>query len=178
MRMQPTIERPGERGGALVSWVLLVMALATFAPCVLLPEWRAYQTLQVARQAEEHRLSALQSVVDRERRHLKALRSDPCVISRIAQRELRFRAFDERAVPVSVPVGSVPRGAAGERFVPKSVPPPASLARAGSYLPNYPYDRLFCDERTRIIVMCMSVALMLVALCLPGLSHSLRKHPP
>lgn len=166
--MQQTTEQPTERGSALLPWLLLIMALCTLAPSVILPEWRAYQAMHVARQAEQHRLASMQRVVNRERRHLEALHRDPAVLSRMAQRELRFRAPGEQVIPVSVvPVGDLERQS-GSAFVPAPVVPPSAVARAASYLPDYPYDRVFCDDRTRVLLISMSVALMLLALYIPS----------
>jgi cell division protein FtsB len=166
--MLQTTEQPTERGSILLPWLLLFMALGTLAPSVILPEWRAYQAMHVARQAEQHRLASMQRVVDRERRHLQALHRDPAVLSRMAQRELRFRAPGEQVIAVSVaPVDNFERQS-GNPFVPAPVVPPSAVARATSYLPDYPYDRVFCDHRTRVALMCMSVALMLLALYIPS----------
>ena len=157
-------------GGGVVFWLLVLMGLSTFAPCVILPEWRAYEALVIASQAEQHRVDALQRVVDREHRHLKALRSDQAVIDRLAQRELRFRRVGERAVRVSPPEEDDIRAsligassAADTLFVPEPVSPPTVIARLGSFLPDYDYEAVFCDDETRPIIMCMSVALICVA---------------
>ena len=146
-------------------WLLTLMGLAAFAPCVVLPEWREYQALDMGAQVEQHRLDVLQRQVDHERRLLDALRSDPAVIARLAQRELGFQRANCRAVLVS----SAPVGNAGvdRLFVPKPPKPPASMARLGSWLPDFDYDRVFCDDETRPIVICMSIGLMAVALGLP-----------
>jgi len=167
--MQQTAEHSTERSSVLLPWILLIMALSTLAPSVILPEWRAYQAMHVARQAEQHRLVSMRRVVDRERRHLEALHRDPAVLSRLARRELRFRAADEQVIPVSV-AGPVDDSVdqAEDRFTPAPVVPPAAVARAASYLPDYPYDRVFCDDRTRVVLIGMSVALMLLALCIPS----------
>ena len=162
-------------GGRLVFWLLAFMGVGAFAPCVLLPEWRTYQALKVAEQAQQHRLEALQRVVDRENRLLEALRSDPAVINRFAQRDLSFRRPGERAVRVSLPAAdddSVSRLVAGdvgeESFIPEPVLPPRFVARALAHLPDYDYDRVFCDDETRPIIMGMSVALIGVAFGLFG----------
>ncbi len=166
--MQRNTEQPAKRGSILLPWILLFMAVGTLVPSVILPEWRAYQAMHVARQAEQHRLASMQRVVDRERRHLEALHRDPAVLSRMAQRELRFRAPGEQVIPVSVvPVDDLERQS-GNAFVPAPVVPPSAVARAASYLPDYPYDRVFCDDRTRVVLMGMSVALMLLALYIPS----------
>lgn len=153
-----------EFGNGLVFWILVLMAVGAFTPCVLLPEWRTYQALRTAEQAQQHRLDTLQSVVDRDRRLYEAMRSDPAVIARAAQRTLRFRRPGEVSVLLSAPV---PGNPAEEQFVPDAVLAPPLLARGASYLPSYDYDAVFCDDRTRSIVMVMSVTLLIVALCLP-----------
>lgn len=139
------------------------MGLSTFTPCVVLPEWREYQALRLAEQAERHRLDAMQRVVDRERNLLEAMQSDPAVIARIAQRDLHFRRPGDTSVSVSVPLTAP---ALPEPFVPKPLEPPVALARARSYLPDFNYDQLFCDDRTRPIIMVMSVALIITAIAL------------
>ncbi len=163
---QTPIGKPtAERGSGLVSWLLMLMALAAFAPCVLLPEWRAYQAMRVAQQAERHRLDSLKRVVDRERRLLYALQSDPAVITRVAQRELGFHEPGNLPVRVFVTPTSAQRG---EPFVPRPVHPPPILARAATHLPDFDYDRIFCDNQPRYVIMAMSVGLIAVALCLPS----------
>ena len=159
-------------GSAVVSCLLILMGLAAFAPCVLLPEWRAYQAMQLAQQAEQHRLDSLQRVVDRERRLLDALQSDPAVIARAAQRELGF--YEPGSLPVRVPV--TPTGTRqDEEFVPEPVTPPPILTHMASYLPAFNYDSVFCDDHTRYVIMAMSVALIVVAMCLPSRRSSPHK---
>jgi len=160
-----------DRGSGLISWLLIFMALAAFAPCVLLPELRSYQAMRMAEEAQQHRMDSLQRTVDREHRLLEALRSDPAVIARAAQRELRFKKPGDRQVRVSVtPTGK----ASDEAFAPKPVLAPRLLVQAAAYLPDYNYDRIFCDDRARLVIMAMSVALMLLAVCLPHRSESSR----
>ena len=153
------------QGGAFVFWMLVFMGLATFAPCVILPEWRDYQALQAAEQVQQHRLDVLERAVDHKRRLLEAMRSDPAVIARLAQRDLHFHRPDAQIVPVSVPSRSP---APEEPFVPRPVEPPPLLRRALSVLPEYDYDRVFCDEETRPVVLGMSLALIALAFGLFG----------
>lgn len=164
MAGESNIERPTQ-GGACLFWLLTLMGLATFAPCIILPPWRQYQALEMAAQIEQHHLDALQHQVDRERRLLDAIRSDPGVVARLAQRELRFRRVDSQAVHVSVPATRVEAEAP---FVPEPPRPPAVIARAVSVLPRFDYDRVFCGDQTRPIVMGMSVALIGAAFALSG----------
>ncbi len=152
------------RGHGTVAWLLLTIALGTFTPCVLLPEWRAYQAIRVAEQAEQHRVESLRRLVERERRLLDAIQTDPEVTARLAQRELGFRRVGERAVRIDVHPGQI-KGDVG--FVPTHVPPPPALSRLASHLPDYDYDAVFCDDECRPVIIAMSVGLMFFAVCLP-----------
>ncbi len=149
--------------GGFVYWILILMGLATFTPCIILPEWREYQAMRLAEQAERHRLDGLQGVIDREKNLLEAMQSDPAVIGRIAQRDLRFHRPGDTSVRVSVPLTA---GQTQDPFVAKPVEPPMALMRARSYLPDFNYDALFCDHRTRPIIMVMSVGLIVTAIAL------------
>ena len=173
---------PGRAGATVVFWVLVLMGLSTFAPCVLVPQWRQYQALCLAEQTAEHRLDLLRSRVEKERRLLEALRSDPAVVARLAQRDLGFRRPYEQVIRVAVPAnpaepptmpvsprcsatlgGSPGCSAASCGWHARPVQPPPMIARALSYLPNYNYDRIFCEDDTRPILMGLSVALIVAA---------------
>ncbi len=165
----------------MVFWLLVTMGVGTLAPCVILPEWRGYQALQVQEQVQRHRVESLQAELDRQHRLLDAMRSDPGAIARFAQRDLGYYRPDERIVSVSVPEGAhktVTRPTSFDPevtppFVPKLVEPPPALARTLALLPRCDYDAIFCDEQTRPIVFAMSVALIGVALGLFGPSRRL-----
>ncbi len=172
----PPAHHPPRHGGTVVFWLLVLLAFGTFTPCVILPEWRAYQTLDLARQAEEHRLQQVQRAVDRERRQLEAMRTDPAVIDRLAQRDLRFRRIGDRTVRVAAAADYAPVSLvafdehSAEPFIPQPAAPPPLVTNFASHLPAYDYDRVFCDRETRPVVMCMSVGLLVVALglfCVP-----------
>lgn len=142
--------------------MLILMGLGTFTPCVLLPEWREYQTLRGAEQAERHRLDEMRRYVDRERALLEAMQSDPAVIARIAQRDLRFYRPGDRTVAVDLP----PLPPSEQPFAPTPIDPPPSLARASAYLPTFNYDALFCEPKTRMVLMVMSVGMIVAAIAL------------
>jgi cell division protein FtsB len=145
--------------GGLFFWMLIIMGLATFTPCVLLPEWREYQALRMAEQREQHRLDGMRRIVERERQMVDAVQSDPAVIARLAQRDLRFYRPGETTVAVDVPAFTADE----DPYLPREVELPRGVAAAGAYLPNFNYDAIFCDQRTRPIVMGMSVLLTLCA---------------
>ena len=117
-------------GGGPVPWLLMMMAVAVLAPCILLPEWRDYEALQLSRQAEQHRLEAMREVVEKERRTLEAIQTDPAVVARMAQRELGFKELGSTPVPVAA---ELPAVEVDETFTPEPVPPPVILA---PYVPS------------------------------------------
>lgn len=171
-RERVTPSRTSER---FIFWSLVCLSFATFAPCVILPEWRALQVLEVAKQREQHRLQVVLAAIDKEERLLEAMRSDPVIIDRVVQRDLKYQRAGERVVRVALPerrmdvaTADADTRVADESFEPKPVPPPAAVARALAILPTLDYDRIFCDEESRPMIMCMSVALLLVAFALYG----------
>ncbi len=175
MRLKIKQESPSP-GTAMVSWALLCLALATFTPCVLLPEWRAYQQADADRQTQQHRIAGMNVALDRARQNINALGNDPTVIGRMAQRDLRFRDRTDTAVRVSA-VWSPMIIEHEATFQPQPALPPPLVTDFTSRLPALNYDRIFCDEETRLIVMCMSVALMMLGLCLSGSRHPATSEP-
>ena len=154
---------PTTPGTALVSWALLFMAMAAFVPCIVLPEWRAYQQVCQAEQAEQHRLANMQQVVDRERRNLDAIQRDPAVLARMAKRELHFQQEGMRTVAVAV----VPlKSSTPAAFIATPVLGPRWLRRFTDRLPALDYDNIFCDNGSRTTIMAMSVGLMLLGVSL------------
>lgn len=155
--------------GAAVFWLLIVLGVGTFSPCIVLPEWRGYQAAKVAEQRERHRIDQLKAEVSRERRQLDAIHNDPTVVARLAQRDLGFHRPGEKVV--TVPVSDADRFAGFAdseqvQFVPQPVPPPVWFSRATQWLPDLNYDAVFCDPSTRPIVMLMSVSLIATAVVL------------
>jgi len=155
--------------GAVVFWLLLLMSVAALAPCVLLPEWRQLQALQLAEQAQQVRVGRMQELVGRERTLLGAMRSDPAVAGRIARRDLGFYADGEQAVSVGVVSFTADAGTspdASSHTVLADLP--LDPVPSGAVWPDPKYDRVFCDPDTRPIIMIMSVGLAAVAFALFG----------
>ncbi len=174
--LRPARDSASKRGAAVVSWVLLVMGLAAFAPCVLLPEWQGYQALRESERAELERLDSLQGVVDRERRLLNALQSDQGVIARAAQRELAFHRVGDREVRVAVT--SSMSSSAGS-IASEAVAAPLAVPGATALSARSGFSSVFCDDQTRVVIMIMSVSLMLVAMsmCRRGAGDVMAKYP-
>lgn len=155
--------------GAPVFWLLFTLGVGTFAPCIIVPEWRNYQVAKVAEQREKHRLDKLRQVVATERRQVDAIQNDPTVVARLAQRDLGFRRPGETVVPVDVGDSDQFAGMGDldeDDFVAAPVVPPSWFTRATWWLPNFDYDAIFCDPSTRPIVMLMSISVIIVAVVL------------
>lgn len=177
LEMEPATEAAVVRSvGAPVFWFLILMGIATFAPCIIVPEWRNYQAAKLAEQREQHRVDRLKMLVERERKQLDAIQNDPTAVARLAQRDLGFHRPGETVVPVPVPDAVHHPELAGpddDEFVPAPVPAPAWFSRAFWWLPDMNYDAVFCDPTTRPIVMLMSLSVIVVAVVLFH-RHSLR----
>ncbi len=165
--------------GGFAYWFLLALGFSTLAPAVLLPEWREYQAIRLAEQIEQERADAMERLVDRKRRVLERLQSDPAVIARLAQRDLRYQRVDQFRLAVASGTSSqqvslfdardvLPAVEPELPIVVEPVTPPVWLMRWLDFLPPYNYDRVFCDKEIRPIIMTMSVALIGLAFVLYG----------
>jgi len=152
-------------GAAVTFWLLSGMGLTVLAACVLLPEWRTYEDLQLAQQQAQYHSRRVEQSLAHEQRLLDAIHSDPAVIGRLARRELGFHSIDDQTVYVEYMAPSIEPS---DGFIPKRVEPPAIVSTVMSWLPTYHYDRIFCDKQTRHVLMVMSVGLIVTAFLLFG----------
>jgi len=155
-------DRP-ERADRWVFWLLFSLAAAAFAPCVIVPVWL---DCQETRQAEQRQLADVrraQSEVDRQRRLAEALRSDPAVIARAAQRELEYTIPGQLRVDIS-PSPVSPQSDAVEPSASAASDPP--IPPAPIPLPKLNYRAIFCDPPTRTVITLMSGGLLLAAFIL------------
>ena len=164
-------------------WLLLALALAGFLPCVLLPPWRDYQAVALAAQLEERQVAAVRESLQRRRRAVEAIRTDPAVAARLAQRELAYVRLGETQVEVpGVEVAAVSASYEPEPVTP--IEPPAAVAGMLSRLPQADYDALFCEEPARTTLMALSGGVLIAAfvLCPPGgrrpKTEARSGHPP
>ena len=148
----------------LMFWMLIALAAVGFVPCIVLPIWRDYQGAVLEAQIEKQKVAALQAEVTRQRRVLEAIRTDPAVSARLAQRELAFQRPGHRQVPIA---GDVPatRVAAVHPVV-EPLQPPQPIARVVQRLPDLRYDGVFCYGPSRLVIMVLSAALVVAAFVL------------
>jgi hypothetical protein len=170
--MQPGPAQPDHRNaneGQWVFWLLFGLATVGFAPCILLPAWRDYQAAVLVEQIQAGEVARLESDLERQRQLADALRSEPSVIARAAQRELEYTRPGEIRVDVNpAPVAEHAPVAASGTVQPPA--PPAPIRRVLAWLPPLNYDAVFCDPPTRMVIMVMSGGVLLAAFALfpPG----------
>ena len=151
--------------GSVVYWLLVLMGLLTFVPCVVLPEWRKYQSIQLAEQEMKHRVEVQTARLKNQERHLDALRSDPAALFRLARRDYGYRHFQEKVVPLEV---ANYKSEFDIQFTPQPVEPPVPIKGIVGHLPEFEYDAIFCHEDTRLIVLGLSTLLLTVAVVVLG----------
>lgn len=144
-------------------WMLTLLASLAFAPCVLVPVWLDYRALATAGRLESDAIARMEADLDHQRRHIRALREDPLVVTRLARRDLAYTHRDEIAVPVDA--GPVPRH--HESVVPiPDVQPPAAVARLLDWVPAGDHLEFYGDPTSRATLMGLSGCVMLAAFVL------------
>jgi cell division protein FtsB len=147
---------------ALLFWSFVGVALLLFAACLLLPEWRQTEQYAARLEARQRRVDELRRRVVAQERTLEALRSDPLIIARLAERELRYRRPDEEEVflPAST-ANIVQEGMRVPEFAPAAVGylPPWLAAR----LPRGSWIRVFYDSPDREVCLTMAGVLFVTA---------------
>ena len=151
------------RCSGTVYFSLVTMALCCLAACILIPEWRKLQALDLACQIQQHEFAMLQQEVAKEKHLLMTLQSDPAAVKRLAQRQLNLTPPDRTIVAVSTPM-TPPDAQAAFIAVPRPLPP--TLSTLGHWYDRFDLDRVFRDRKTRPILLVMSVGLIVVAVVL------------
>jgi hypothetical protein len=161
----------GNAGHVIMFWVLTVMALAVFAPCVLVPIWIETQEVKAYERAVAAAVADLQAESDKRWAQIDALLGDPLVNERIVRRELNYQLAGEQFVPASTE-----DLAALRLWLPEPGPNPleaepqmpAWLASASRWLPAWPYQDLFATSPNRSLLLMMAGGLLAAAFLLYG----------
>ena len=161
-------------GHSVMWWVLTSLAVLVFAPCVLLPVWQQTQEIKRYELQVEAVVASLQSQLAQNRSKLQAFQADPLVVDRMARRELNVRTDAEAVVRWSPP----PRTPATltSTFKPVLPPPmedafadlPTWARTAQSWLPNWPWTKLFAESPNRTLLLAMATGLLAAAFFLYG----------
>jgi hypothetical protein len=154
-------------------WVLAFLAVLTFAPCLLLPEWRTVEGLRLSESVKSALLQKKRDRLAGLEHKLAVLDHDPAAVGRLALRSMGYQPVQGEMVPVIVSdVRVTPRffpseSTIGQRSLVAELP--STIRSAASWLPSWDYDQVFARGSSRRWLMALSVGLLLAAIwCCPS----------
>ncbi len=144
---------------SLMFWVLATLGVAAAVPCILGPPLETYRALLAIEQHEESVTRRMEERITRQVSLKDALRTDPQVNVRLAQRQLGYRPLGRLAY----------LDTSGLDYPARSV---AEVTRADAVeLPRWmacfvprSLASIYMGERTRQVVLVMSLSLIVFAL--------------
>lgn len=143
----------------LMFWTLTGMAVVAAVPCFLVPPIDAYMKLLAAEQRAQANVQHLEGLIAKQVSLEEALRTDPQVNVRLAQRELAYRPLGEMMYieQFHTPTPPKPTGLTGGA---------AELSPPGWMMKLYPqhWAKIYRRQGTRYVVLTMSVLLIVFAL--------------
>jgi hypothetical protein len=152
-------------------WVLAGMALAVFAPAVLLPVWVESEGIREQKQELAASNGDLETQAQDNQACIEALLADPVVNERIIRRELNYRLESEEIVQWSPAMSETARfefcGSdilSEERAV--SDPQPGWIAVIHPWLPDWPWRELFVKSPNREMLLLLAGGLLVAAFVL------------
>ncbi|NLE59148.1 MAG: hypothetical protein GX616_12365 [Planctomycetes bacterium] len=157
----------------IMFWVLTVLAMVVFAPCVLAPIYAETEQIMETEQKLERLVADLKQQADRNEERITAVKGDPQVNQRIIRRELNYRFDGEQIIQWSA------AELAGTRLdlsmlenPPEPLPPinpyPAWVLTLGEWLPVWPWRKLFVESPNRELLVIMAAGLLATAFFLYG----------
>ncbi|MGQ9649579.1 MAG: hypothetical protein ACUVXJ_05685 [Phycisphaerae bacterium] len=168
-----------ESHGAVVAqhcimfWVLTVLAIAVFAPCVLAPIYAETEQIMETEQKLERLVADLKEQANRNEERIKAIEADPQVNQRIIRRELNYRFEGEQIIqwPAAELASTrldLSMLESAEEPLPPINPYPAWVLRLGEWLPAWPWRKLFVESPNRELLAIMAAGLLATAFFLYG----------
>ncbi len=143
----------------LMFWVLATMGVAAAVPCILWPPIQTYRALLAIEQHEESVTQRMEERIARQVSLKEALRTDPQVNVRLAQRQLAYRPLGRLAYLDSSSLDHSPPVLAGVTSA-----DPVELPRWMACFVPQRLASIYTSERTRQIVLAMSLLLIVFAL--------------
>lgn len=157
----------------IMFWVLTVLAMAVFAPCVLAPIYVETEQILATERQLERLVVERTAEMKRNEERIKAIEADPQVNERILRRELNYRPEGERiiqwssaelaAMPVDLSALETPQ----EPLAPVNAYP-AWVLKLGEWLPAWPWRKLFVESPNRELLVIMAAGLLAAAFFLYG----------
>ena len=155
----------------IMFWLLTIMALAVFAPCVLAPAWVEVQEVRGFEREMAGLIADLQTQVQRNEAQVQALLADQLVNERIARRELNIQPAGEQVIrwsPEELATLRVPTSALAGFDTQAGQEPPHWVQVVGKWLPAWPWHELFVKGTNRTLLLAMSGGLLAAAFLLFG----------
>ncbi len=157
---------------AIMFWWLTFLAMAVFAPCVLVPIWGKTEDIIEHERSAAALVADLQAQADRNEAQIRALLGDPLVNQRIVRRELNYRPEGEEVVhwpaaeltPLDIVLPEPPLAADLERPNHR----PAWVTSLIRWLPPWPWRGLFAESPSRPVMLMMAGGLLATAFLLYG----------
>ena len=144
---------------SLMFWVLATMGVAAAVPCILGPPIETYRALLAIEEHEESVTRRMEARITRQVTLKEALRTDPQVNLRLAQRQLAFRPLGRIAYLASSALDHpIPVVAGVTRADPVALP-----RWMACFVPQS-FASIYTGERTRQAVLVMSLSLIVFAL--------------
>ncbi len=152
-----TLREPLAHG--LMFWVLATMGVAAAVPCILGPPIETYRALLAIEQHEESVTQRMEDRITRQVSLKEALRTDPQVNLRLAQRQLAYRPLGRLAYLDSSGLDHPAPVVAGVMRA-----EPVELPRWMACFVPRSFASMYTGERTRQVVLAMSLSLIVFAL--------------
>ncbi len=157
----------------IMFWVLTVLAMIVFAPCVLAPIYAETEQIMETERQLERWVTDKTAEVKRNEERISAVKADPQVNERIIRRELNYRFEGEQLIQWTA------AELAGMRVdlsllenpqepLPPVNPYPAWVLRLGEWLPAWPWRKLFVESPNRELLVIMAAGLLAAAFFLYG----------
>jgi hypothetical protein len=157
----------------IMFWVLTVVAMIVFAPCVLMPIWAETEQIIQGQRKMEQLVTDLKAQADHNDTRIRALLADPKVNERIVRRELNYRPEGEQVIQ-----WTAAELAAIRSSLPDSTPTAGESAPINPYpawatvlikwLPAWPWRKMFVETPNRYLLLSMSAGLLATAFFLYG----------
>ena len=155
-------------GDVVMFWVLLLMAGATFAACILVPIAQQHERLLEQEELMRAEYARLDGELAQTQQAVEAIRNDPAVNEQLAKTVLNYRRPGERRVTV-VPEISVGTGVWPAASLPKSGSLDTPWWRAAlEWLPQLAWKRVFAEPNTRAVLLMLSAGTVAAAFWLYG----------
>jgi hypothetical protein len=176
---QPASRTDEAAAGAAVAqhcimfWVLTVLAVIVFAPCVLAPIYAETEQILETERKLERLVVDLSAQEKRNDERIKALKADPQVNERVIRRELNYHPEGERIIQWSSAELAAMRVDLSllenpQEPLPPVNPYPAWVLKLGEWLPAWPWRKLFVESPNRELLVIMAAGLLATAFFLYG----------